>query len=85
MADTVFTITINEDDVDSLAEALGYSTTIRDPDDINGIATLPNPESVEDYLTRWLIERWSDEWATYQYTAAAAPGYVGYNLGIAAS
>lgn len=63
MADLTISFTIGEADVLNLAHAVGYLDNIPDPDDYT--AEIPNTESTEDYLRRWIMERWQNDFATY--------------------
>ncbi len=68
MADLVLTVTIDEDDVLTLAVSLGYYTDIPDPADPS--STITNTETKEDYLARWLEERWSADFRIYKEAEA---------------
>lgn len=63
MADLTISFTIGEDDVAPLAYSIGYQDYIPDPDDYT--SSISNTETMEDYLRRWVMERWQNDYETY--------------------
>lgn len=65
---TDITLSINDDQIDTLALSLGYYTDIPDPSDPS--STIPNPETVPEYIERWMIERLSLDYRKYSEASA---------------